>query len=274
MYFITISEMIGTSGEKIAKKVAQALNYSYYGEEELLKTADEMGFLSDVKKLDEKGPPLFVSLFSQRPKIYLDRLQSVIYEVAKKGDAVFFGRGSQLMLHSFDCAFHVLITGSTEKRIQRVMEEKKVGREVAEKMIHSSDRDKRGFLRFAFDEDWLNPHLYDLILNSDKLSIDSATRMIVDAAKSDEIKACGVESVKLLGTLSLQRKIEAVFLEAGFSNYHFFFTVEDPNTIRLYGLVNSQDEKESMAKIVKGVKGVNKVINELTVYERVKSGGY
>ena len=274
MYFITISEMLGTSGEKIAKEVAQALNYSYYGEKELLKTADEMGFLSDIKKLDEKGPALFENLFSQRPKIYLDRLQSVIYEVAKKGNAVFFGRGSQLLLRSFDCAFHVLITGSIEKRIQRVMEEKKVGREVVEKMILRSDHDKRGFLRFAFDEDWLNPHLYDLILNSDKLSIDSATRMIVDAAKSDEIKACGVESVTLLGTLSLQRKIEALFLEAGFSNYHFFFTVEDLNSIRLYGLVNSKDEKESIEKIVKGVKGVNEVINELTVYERVKGGGY
>jgi hypothetical protein len=201
-------------------------------------------------------------------------LQSVIYEVAKKGDAVFFGRGSQLMLHSFDCAFHVLITGSKEKRIQRVVGQEKVGKEIAEKMIHRSDHDKRGFLRFAFDEDWMNLHLYDLILNSDKLSIDSAIKMIVDAAKSEEIKACGVESVKLLGTLSLQRKIEAVFLEAGFSNYLYFFNVEDPNSIRLYGVVKSQDEKESIEKIVKGVKGVNKIINELTVYDRIKGGIY
>jgi cytidylate kinase len=266
MYFITISEMLGTSGEKIAKRVAQELNYAYYGDGELFKTADEMGFLSDVKKLDEKSPALFERFFSQRPNIYLDRLQSVIYEVAKKGDAIFFGKGSQLMLHSFDCAFHVLITGSTERRTQRVMEQEKVGREVAEKVIHRSDYDKRGFLRFAFDEDWLNPHLYDVILNTDKLSIDSAAKMIVDAAKSDEIKACGAESVKLLGNLSLQRKIEAVFLETSLSNSHLFFAVEDPNSIRLYGLVKSQDEKESIERIVKGVKGVNKVINELTVY--------
>src|SRR5512137_2534372 len=129
MYFITISEMFGTGGDQVARQVAKKLSYTYYGEEELLKAADEMGFLSDIKKMDEKGPALFEKFFSERPKIYLNRLQSVIYEVAKKGNGVFFGRGSQLLLHSFDCAFHVLVTGSTEKRIERVMAEKRVGRE-------------------------------------------------------------------------------------------------------------------------------------------------
>jgi hypothetical protein len=49
-----------------------------------------MGFLRDVRQLDEKGPPLLERFFSEKPKVYLDRLQSVIFEVAKKGDAVFF----------------------------------------------------------------------------------------------------------------------------------------------------------------------------------------
>src|SRR4030067_1857372 len=133
MYFITISEMSGTHGEKIARQVAKKLGYTFYGEEELLKAADEMGFLDDVKKLNEKGPSLLEKFFSERPKIYLNRLQSVILEVAKKGDAVFFGRGSQLLLHSFDCAFHVLLTGSMEKRVQRIMAERIVEKEVAGK---------------------------------------------------------------------------------------------------------------------------------------------
>lgn len=78
MYFITISEMIGSNGEKIARGVAQGLNYTFYGEEELSKAAEEMGFLSDVKKMAEKGPALLERFFSEKPKIYLDRLQSVI----------------------------------------------------------------------------------------------------------------------------------------------------------------------------------------------------
>ena len=272
MYFITISEMFGTGGDQVARQVAKKLGYTYYGEEELLKAADEMGFLSDIKKMDEKGPALFEKFFSERPKIYLNRLQSVIYEVAKKGNGIFFGRGSQLLLHSFDCAFHVLVTGSTEKRIERVMAERRVEREVAEQMINRSDHDKRGFLRFAFDEDWLNPQLYDLLLNMDKLSINSAVKIVVDAAKSDEIKACGRDSVKLLGKLSLHRKVESALLEAGVTNPHLFVTVEDANSVRLYGVVNSSEEKEMLEKTVKGIKDVKKVTNDVTVFKGSMGG--
>lgn len=267
MYFITISEMSGTHGEKIAKQVAKKLGYTFYGEEELFKAADEMGFLDDVKKLNEKGPNLLEKFFSERPKIYLNRLQSVILEVAKKGDAVFFGKGSQLLLHSFDCAFHVLLTGSTEKMVQRVMEENHVSREVAEQMIHRSDHDKKGFVRFAYDEDWLNPQLYDLLINVDKLSFDSAVKIVVDAAKSDDIKACGRDSVRLLGKLSLQRKVESALLEANVVNPHLFVTVEDSHAVRLYGMVNSSEEKEAVERVVKGIKDTRKIENDLVVFK-------
>ena len=65
MYFITISEMFGTNGKKVAQGVAKTLTYTFYGEEELLKAAGEMGFLKDVKQLDEKGPPFFERFFSE-----------------------------------------------------------------------------------------------------------------------------------------------------------------------------------------------------------------
>ena len=261
MYFITVSEMIGTNGQRIARRVAEELNYTFYGDEELFGAASEMGFLSDVKKLDEKAPPLLERFFTERPKIYLDRLQSVIYELAKKGNAVFFGRGGKFLLQSFDCAFHVLVTGSTEKRIQRIMEEKKVKKEIAEKIINRSDHDKKAFIRFAYDEDWLNPRFYDLILNTDKLSADSAVKMIMDVAKSDEIRSCGIDSVQLLGKLSLNRKVESALLEAGVLDPHLSFTVEEPEQVKVYGIVGSSEEKERIEKLVKKVKGVREVKN-------------
>ena len=265
MYFITISEVLGTNGEQIAREVARSLGYTYYGEEELLKAADQMGFLSDVQKIDEKSPSLLERFFSEKPKVYLDRLQSVIFEVAKRGDAVFFGKGSQLLLNSFGCALHVLVTGSKGKRIERVMQGKGVGREIAEKIIERTDHDKKAFFRFAFNEDWLSPHFYDLILNTDKLSIESAVKMVVNAATSGEIKACGMDSVHLLGKLSLQRKVESALLESGVTNQFLFFNVEDENSIRVYGLVPSLEEKENMEKILKEIKGIKRVINELSV---------
>ena len=139
------------------------------------------------------------------------------------------------------------------------MKGNRMGREVAESMIRRSDHGKKGFLRFAFDEDWLNPQLYDLILNTEKLSIDSAVKMVVEAAKSKEINACGIDSVKSLKKPSLHRKLEAAFLEKGILYPHLFFTVNEAGSVRFYGVVNSQEEKENIEKVVKKIKDVKRV---------------
>ena len=87
----------------------------------------------------------------------------------------------------------------------------------------------------------------------------------MDAAKSAGIKACGIDSVKLLGQMAIHRKIESAFLEAGTMNPHLFFNVEDSETVRLYGFATSPEEKEEIERIVKGIKDVKKVTNELSV---------
>jgi cytidylate kinase len=271
MYFITFSEMLGTNGDKIARQVSKTLQYIFYGEEELLKAGHEMGILSDIAGFDERSLTLLEKVFSEKPKVYLDQFQSVIYELAKRGNAVFLGRGSQLLLNAFDCAFHVLVTGSIKKRVQRVMEEKQIGGEAAEKLIRQSDQDKRGFLRYAFDEEWLNPSLYDLILNTDKLSVDSAVKILIAAATSDDIKTCGLDSVKSLGKLSLQRKVEAALLEAGLLSQYLYITVEDLDSVRLYGMVGSPEKKEKIGDVLKNIKEIKKITNEITIFK--SSGG-
>ncbi len=177
-----------------------------------------------------------------------------------------------MLLKSFGCALHVLVTGSMEKRIQRVMDDKKITREVAAKLIERSDHDKRGFARFAFEEDWLNPQLYDLVVNTDKLSVGAAVEMIVSSAKSDEIKACGIDSVKELGMLSLHRKAESALLEAGVLNPHLFVEAEAEDTVRIYGIVSSGEEKGVVEGALKKVKGAKKIINDLQVNPAALSG--
>jgi cytidylate kinase len=267
MNFITFSEMLGSKGKEISEKVAFELEYSHFGEEKLFQAAKRGGFLTEIMDLDEKAPSLLERFFSQRPKICLDKLQSVIYDEAKKGDIVFLGKGSQMLLNSFGCALHVLVTGSMENRIQTVIEKSQVDVEVAKKIIERSDHGRGGFLRFAFDKDWLDPTLYDLIINTDKLGVESAVWMVVDAAKSDEIKTCGIESVNLLGRLSLERKVDSAILEMGFTRSHLFASVEDTDTVRVYGAVHSPNEKEMIEKRLKKIDEIKNLKNEINLID-------
>jgi osmotically-inducible protein OsmY len=94
----------------------------------------------------------------------------------------------------------------------------------------------------------------------------------VGSAKSDEIKACGIDSVAQLGKLSLHRKVESGLLEAGLASSHVFVSVEGPDTVRLYGFTYSSEEKNEVNSVVKRVGNVKKVVNELQVLQGSVSG--
>jgi cytidylate kinase len=265
MYFITVSEMVGTGGEKVARKIAEDLRYAFIGKEEIEEAASRMGFLADVVRIDDERKPSFLDrVFSEKSRIWLDRLQAVIYEVAGQGNAVFFGRGGMALLRTFECAFHVLVIGSVGKRVKRVMEEKGLGRPVAEKMIARSDHDKAGFLRFAFDGDWLNADLYDLVLNTDKLSVHDAARLVVEAARSNEVKEYGPEALKALKRLSLSCRIESALIEAG--HRYVSIAVDDSGSVQVFGNVPTLEDREDVTGILKAFKEISSVKNDILIY--------
>lgn len=268
MHFITFSREMGTNGTEIAKQVASNLGYQFYDTEAIEKAAREMGFFENVKEIDEKVPPLFQRIFSHRPTIELDRLNSVIYELASRGDAVFLGRGGQVLLRDFNCALHVRVTASFEKRIQNLVE-RGMHRDAASRAIQDSDHERSTFVRFAFKVDWHNDKLYDIVLNMDKITVKLAADTILTMARSDEIKACSVDAMKSLEAKGLASRAEAALTEAGLTygpaGAYVGALVDEPGRVRLVGVVDDRATKARAEKIIKNIKGVESIENRIIV---------
>ncbi len=267
MHFITFSRKMGTNGTEIASQVAEKMGYDFYDTEAIEKAAGEMGFLESVKEIDEKVPSLFQRLFSHKPAIELDRLNSIVYELAKNGNAVFLGRGSHILLKSFSCALHIRVTASLERRVQNLIE-RGFRREGALKAIERSDHERGTFIKFAFGVDWENADLYDLVLNMDKLSVDLAVNTILDMARSEEIKACSIDAMKSLEMMGLTTRAEAALIEAGLTYgpvTSVSIHVEEPGKIQLIGMVENQESKAIAERVLKTVKGVNSIDNQIRI---------
>ena len=266
MYFITFSRKTGTHGTEIAQRVADQLGYKFYDTEAIENAAREMGFLEDIREVDEKVPSLFRRLFSQKTEVHLDRLNSVIYELASKGNAVFLGRGSHILLRTFECALHVRVTASLEHRIQNLVK-RGLLRDGAVKTVHKSDHERGAFIRLFFGVDWDNPELYDLVLNMDHLSVDLAVGTILHVARSEEIRARSMDAMKSLEMMGLARRAEAAIIEAGFSHGPSVSVLE-PGRIRVTGVVSEQTNKARLEDILKKVRGVQSVDNQIQVVAR------
>ena len=121
MTLITITQNMGCSGEKIAKLVADRLNLELYDDARLKQTVQTMGKeFEELKHFDEKAPGFFDRLLSNKPDIFLDLMESVIYEVAKKGTGVIIGHGGQFLLRDFGCALHVLVYATRSHQVNTV----------------------------------------------------------------------------------------------------------------------------------------------------------
>ncbi len=137
---------------------------------------------------------------SFKEKDYYDTLKQVFHELAEKDNAVFLGRGGSQILKRHKNTVHVRIVADYEDRVTHVVKEEMEGtnkhfgedKEIsseecaakAEKLINDWDRASSNFITDFFDTDWNDPHNYDLVLNTSRISPDDCVEILVDSLKA------------------------------------------------------------------------------------------
>ncbi len=265
MSLITITRSLGCGGMIVARRVADELKLELYDDRRLQEEAIKMGIPEDLKGFDEKAPGLFDRLLTHKPALYLDLMEAVVYEVAQRGQGIIMDHGAHMLLQDFGCALHVRINASEASRIQHLMDQHAINREVAEKLIHKNDSSRRDFLQFAFHIEWNDSSLYDLIIKRDKLSTDWAAKLIVKVAQSQEIKECSLTALESMERLSLLKKIEAAILKNGFNILDFHIEFPEIGVAQVTGWTNSKHNKDRLLEVVKSVPRVSDVRSNVFV---------
>ncbi|MBA4397498.1 MAG: hypothetical protein C0394_08975 [Syntrophus sp. (in: bacteria)] len=177
--------------------------------------------------------------------------------------SVFLGRGSHILLRSFECALHVRVTASLLHRIENLVN-RGIPRNEAAKLIQKSDYERSGFIKLFFGVDWADPELYDLTLNMDHISVNLAIDTVMQIARSEEARTCSIDAMKSLEMMGLARSAEAALIEAGLQHVPSV-SVTEPGRIQLTGIVSDQEAKAEEEEILKGVRGVQSIENKILV---------
>ncbi|MBM4332670.1 MAG: BON domain-containing protein [Deltaproteobacteria bacterium] len=272
MSVITISRQLGSLGTEIAQTVSERLDYEYVDKEKIGEALAAYDLpLSEVEKFDEKKPPFWGSWQTQREK-FLHLLRAVIYDFASKGNVVIVGRGGQVLLKDLPGVLHLRIVAPFEVRIRGIIEQEGGDEKKAAQLLRRSDRDSAGFIRSFFDVDSEDPNLYDLVINTQKLSIDTAVEMILKVMQSPETKDGEEKAAEKLADLALIQKVEAALLSVvGGDLRHISIRIED-GVVTLGGTVTSGVGQESCQRAVAGINGVKRVENQLSVIQYYRPG--
>ena len=272
MAVITVSRQIGSLGTEIARESARRLHYDYVGKEKMEKLLADFGFPEpEIQKFDEKKPPFWDSLSLERRK-FLHSAQAILYELAYKGQVVIVGRGGQVLLKGVPGTLHVRVISPFDVRVQRMIVTDGFEEKQAARFIRQGDQESFGFIHTFFHVNWDDPCLYDLTINTAKISVGTAIQWITDAVQSPDMAGKEEEAREKLADLAVVQRAEARLMDVVGNDIRLVEVEARKGVVTLKGSVASNRGRENCEKVVSALDGVLKVQNYLTVAQFYRLG--
>jgi cytidylate kinase len=104
------------------------------------------------------------------------------------GYVILVGRGANIITRKLPSGVHVRLVGSLEKRVAHMKEYLNLPGNQAREFVMKEDHDRQAYIKRYFQKDISDVSLYDLIINTDTVSLQDAAMIIGDMVLRTEMK--------------------------------------------------------------------------------------
>ena len=205
MAVITISRQIGSGALTLGASVAKKLGYTFIERQILHEIAKEANVSLDwVRSMEQEAGDRLLKMVNKLVSSsfiekltadyssdfdedkYLLFLKKVVAEIAAAGNVVIVGQGAQFILAENAGLVSVLLSASFEDRVKGASERYKITRVQAENLILRNTQRRAVFLSKLDPRDPNDPSLYDLCLNTSRVSLERAEQILIELAKDKD----------------------------------------------------------------------------------------
>jgi len=266
MAVITVSREMGTGAYQIATEIAKKLKYTMIDGQRISQLASQYGLSPELLQLVDEKPPVYITAEDRKRAAALNSVELIILDMARKGNVVIYGRGGQDLLKGCNNVLRLRFIADFEERVERFAEREWIDPDMARSLIRRSDHQRGGFIHFYFDRDWRDPNNYDMVFNTSRLSGETITECIIAAAKEPSLKNADKASVATIESVIMVKKIETALLSSPvLEDYRPFSIAFDKGVVSLGGYITSDAQKQAAIGIVRSVKGVTAVNDDIQV---------
>ncbi len=274
MTVIAITQDMGSLAKDIAVGLAATMDLTVLRKEVTDNVAGKMHVSrSLIKRLREGQAGFMERVKTDEKRVALFSAEEV-FELANKGNVVIRGWGATCLLRPVPHVLCVRIIRSFAKRVEWLMTSLDTDdRELAETEIRRSDSAHASRMHEQFGVTWGDPLLYDIVLNTDRLSVDACVEQIRLLCNRPEFKQTP-QSRQLLANMTLAARGRAA-LKLDESTKDIDITVEAENDkLILSGIVVNADEKMQVEKVATHVTGAVSVEIKLQVMAPIRNFTY
>src|SRR5918912_388834 len=273
MAVITISRHPGSLGDTIARGLAERLHYRLVERSELVRLAERIGgpdvAWDRAPELRERSPSFWERLNEERRR-FASVLRRVTTQLAEEDDVVITGLGAGQLLRGLSHVLRLQIIAPMDVRLERVMERGfddvpgPLSRDRARDLIRSSDRDAAGYMRYLFNIDWLEPHHWDMVINTGRFSVSETVEIVVAIVESGALEPSALDRQRL-ANLSLASRVEATVLVDPTVWVNGLKVVAQEGRVRVEGEVITEEDRDAVEQVVRAIDGVRHIDNDLRV---------
>jgi cytidylate kinase len=205
MRAITISREYGSGGGEIAARLARRLGWQLIAHAVIEQTARELEvYETEVEKHDEEYVESILSriqnriqqfnptattsvggesIFASNPRAaetraYQDTMRQIITAAADTGHVVIVGRGGQVLLGDKRDVLHIRVVAPLELRVAYVARREGLDLDAARTRVEAKDRARTRYMKTQYHSQHEDPLLYDLVINTAVLDLDSTVDLI------------------------------------------------------------------------------------------------
>jgi len=202
---VCISRALGAGGEEVGRLVAKRLGFACVDEEVVARAAARGGVdrqaVADEERQKSRAARVLEALalsggigiaavppIARPEELSSEEIRTLIREtidqMAAQGNVVIVAHAASHALPGRADVLRVLVTASPEVRAKRIGDSEGVDPAGAVRVLKESDAARRDYLRRFYDLKEETPMQYDLVLNTDFLSVDQAAQLIAVATSA------------------------------------------------------------------------------------------
>ena len=264
MPLITMPREMGTLGKDVAALVARHMGKAVIHHEIIDPLANKMRLRkSHVVRFLEGKAGILERMGTDETSLSIFTADEILRLAAAGGAAVIRGWGATHLLAAVTHVVRVRVCAPFALRADRMMTRLNTAdRAFVEKEIQSSDEAVTAISRRHFDTDWRDAAHYDLIVNTERTSVEDCADAILSLAGKPRFAESAQSRVKL-ADLAVAARIRAEL--RGNDATRKLDIVADCNEghVTLSGIVGTDEESTRIADIAAKAPGVTRVTNQL-----------
>jgi cytidylate kinase len=212
MRAVAVAREYGSGGGEIARRLAEKLEWSLFDHQAVTQVARRLGISESEAKIHDEHVEGFAqrllesmryaglpdtgmlltaqdgNLLPVDDQTYNKALGQVLSTAYHLGNVVIVGRGAQFVLKPYRDVLRILVVAPLDKRIAYVMEREALDEAAARDRIQQKDHDRHHAFKEFYHGDPHDAHLYDLVINTGVLDLQTAVDLSLLALQRKESK--------------------------------------------------------------------------------------